>query len=60
MSGEEKVEAVFVELAAIITLQGMDRETKLGGYPSEEMCEGGERVGLQTKRKSPNKMGKII
>jgi hypothetical protein len=30
----------------------------LGGDPDEEVCEGSERVGLQSKRKSPNKMEK--
>jgi hypothetical protein len=33
---------------------------KLGGYLGEEVCEGGERVRLQPKRKSPKKMRKII
>jgi hypothetical protein len=57
---KERTGGVVVELAAIVTLQGTDRATKLGGYPDEEVCEGGERVGLQPKRKSPNKMVKII
>jgi hypothetical protein len=35
-----------VELAAIITLEGTDRATELGGDPSEEVGKGGERVGL--------------
>jgi hypothetical protein len=60
MSEKERAEDVVVELAAIITLQGTDRGTKLGGYPGEEVCEGDERVRLQPKRKSPKEMGKII
>jgi hypothetical protein len=50
---------VVVELAAVVTLQGTNRVTELGGYPGE-VCEGGECVRLQLKRKSPKKMGKII
>jgi hypothetical protein len=60
MSEKERTGGVVVELAAIVTLQGTDRSTKLGGYPGEEVYEGGERVRLQTKRKNPKKMGKII
>ena len=46
---------VVVELAAIVTLQGTD-QAELGGDPGEEVCEGGERVRLQTKGKSPKKV----
>jgi hypothetical protein len=60
MSEKERARGVIVELAAVVTLQGTDRAVKLGGDPGEEVCEGGERVGLQSKRKSPKKMGKII
>jgi hypothetical protein len=60
IGGKERTGGVVVELAAIATLQVTDRATKLGGYPGEEVCEGGERVGLQPKRKSPKKIGKII
>jgi hypothetical protein len=59
MSEEERTGGVVVHLATIVTLQSMDRATKLGGYPSEEVCEGGECVRLQPKRESPEKMGKI-
>jgi hypothetical protein len=51
---------VVVELAAIIALHGADRATELGGDPGEEVCESGECVGLQPKRKSSEKMGKVI
>jgi hypothetical protein len=51
---------VVVELAAVVTMQGTDRAVKLGGDSGEEVCKGGERVRLQPKRKSPNKMGKSI
>jgi hypothetical protein len=60
MSEKERTGGVVVELAAIVTLQGTYRSTKLGGYPGEEVCEGGECVRLQQKRKSPRKMGTII
>jgi hypothetical protein len=43
---EEGARGVVVELAAVITLKGTNRTTKLGGDPSEEVSEGGERVGL--------------
>jgi hypothetical protein len=46
------VGGVVVEHSAIVTLQGTDRATKLGGDPGEEVREGGERVKLQQKRKS--------
>ena len=45
---------------AIVTLEGTDRATKLGGDPSEEVGEGGEHVGLQPEWKSPKKVRKII
>jgi hypothetical protein len=32
----------------------------VGGNPSEELGEGGERIELQMKRKRPKKMGIII
>jgi hypothetical protein len=37
MSEKERVGGVVVELAVIITLQGTDRATKLGGYPGKEV-----------------------
>jgi hypothetical protein len=60
VSEEERTGGVDVELAAIVALQGTDRVTKRGGYPGEELCEGGECVRLQPKWESPDKMGKII
>jgi hypothetical protein len=57
---KERTGGVVVELATIVTLQCTDRATELGGYPGEEVCEGGECVRLQPKRKSQKKMGKII
>jgi hypothetical protein len=60
-TGEEELpRGMVVKLAAVVTLQGTDWAVKLGGDPGEEVCEGGERVGLQSKRKSPKKMGKVI
>jgi hypothetical protein len=58
MSEKERAGGVVIELTAIVTLQGTDWAVKLGGDPGEEVCEGGERVGLQSKRKSP-KNGKF-
>jgi hypothetical protein len=55
---KERTGGMVVDLMAIVTLQGTDRATKLGGYPGEEVCEGGECVRLQPKMKSPKKMGK--
>jgi hypothetical protein len=58
MSEKERARGVVVELMTIITLHGMDRATKLGGYLGEEVCEGGEHVRLQPKRKSLKKIEK--
>jgi hypothetical protein len=46
---EERVRSMVVELAAIITLEGTNRATELGGDPGEKVGEGGECVGLQLK-----------
>jgi hypothetical protein len=51
---------VVIELAIIVTLQCTNWATELGGDPGEEVCEGGKSVGLQPKRKSPEKIGKVI
>ena len=58
MSEKEGTRGVVVELATIVTLQGTDQATKLGGDPGEEVSEGVKSVGVQPKRKSPEKMGK--
>jgi hypothetical protein len=58
MSEEERPGGVVVELATIVTLQSTDWATKLGGYPGEEVCEGGECARLQPKRESPEKWEK--
>jgi hypothetical protein len=60
VSEEERTGGVVVELAAIVALQGTDRATKLGGYPGEELSEGGKRVRLQPKGESPKKMGVVV
>jgi hypothetical protein len=60
MREKEGAKGAIVELAVVVTLKGTDRAVKLGGDPDEEVCEGSERVGLQSKRKSPKKMGKVI
>jgi hypothetical protein len=51
---------LFKPFLTIVTLQGTDRAVKLGGDPGKEVCAGGERVRLQSKRKSPKKMGEVI
>jgi hypothetical protein len=48
---EEGAGGVVIELSTIITLQGTDRATKLGGDPGEEVWVGGECVELQPKGK---------
>jgi hypothetical protein len=60
VSEEERTGGVVVELAAIVALQGTDRAPKQGGYPSEEVSEGGKHVGLQPKGESPKEMGVVI
>jgi hypothetical protein len=55
---KERPGGMVIKLAATVTLEGTDRATELGGYPSKEVCESGECVGLQPKRKSSKKMGK--
>jgi hypothetical protein len=60
VSEEERTGGVVVELAAIVALQGTDRALELGGYPSEEVSEGGKRVGLQPKGESPKEMGVVV
>ena len=60
VSEEERAGGVVVELAAIVALQGTDRAPELGGYPGEEVSEGGKRVGLQPKGESPKEMGVVI
>jgi hypothetical protein len=51
---------VVVELVAVVALQCTDRALELGGYPGEEVSEGGKRVGLQPKGESPKKMGVVV
>ena len=60
MGEEEGARHIIVKLVTIITLEGTDRATELGGHPSEEVGEGAERVGLQSKWKSPKKMGEVV
>jgi hypothetical protein len=51
---------VVVELAAVVALQCTDRALELGGYPGEEVSEGGKHVGFQPKGESPKKMGVVV
>jgi hypothetical protein len=56
MGAEEGTRCVVVELATIITLESTDWATKPSKDPGEDVGEGGERVGLQPKRESPQEM----
>jgi hypothetical protein len=58
--GEEGVRGIVVELTTIITLEGTDRTIDMGGDPGKEIGKGGERVRLQPKRESQNKMGVVV
>jgi hypothetical protein len=58
--GEEGARCIVVELATIITLKGTNQAMELGGDPGVVVGEGGECVGLQSKRKSPKKVRKTI
>jgi hypothetical protein len=60
VSEEERTGGVVVELATIVALQGTDRAPGLGGYPGEEVSEGGKCVELQTKGESPKEMGVVV
>jgi hypothetical protein len=55
MSEKERTGGVFVELAAIVTLQGTDWATTLGGYPGEEVCESGQTLTEEEKSKENGK-----
>jgi hypothetical protein len=57
---EERAGGVVIELMAIITLEGTDWATELGGDPGEEVGEGGGCVGLQPKWESLEKMREIV
>jgi hypothetical protein len=52
---EKGVRGRVVELATVITLEGTNRTSELGGDQ-----EGVECIRLQSPRKSPNKMRKVI
>ena len=54
------VNSNIVKLFAVVSLQGKDGTTKLGGDIGVKGGECGEGVGLATKRKSPHIMRKII
>jgi hypothetical protein len=60
VSEEERTGDIVVELAAIVALQGTNWAPELGGYPGEEVSEGGKRVRLQPKGESPKEMGVVI
>ena len=49
-----------IELAPIVTLDGLDGEAELSGHPGEEVTERGKGLRLSTQRKSPGIMREII
>ena len=51
---------MVVELTAVVALQSTNPALELGGYPGEEVSEGGKRVGLQSKGESPKEMGVVV
>jgi hypothetical protein len=53
---KERAGGIVIEITTIITLEGTDWATELGGDPGEEVGEGGGCVGLQPKWESPEKM----
>jgi hypothetical protein len=50
--GEEGARGGVFELATIVTLEGTNQATELGGDLGKEVGEGGERVRLQPKQES--------
>ena len=57
---KERMRGGVVELAPIVTLNGLNGTTKLSGHPSEEVRERLESIRFQAQGKSPGVMGKII
>jgi hypothetical protein len=58
--GEKGARGKIVKLTTVITLENMNRATKLGGCPSKEVGEGGKGIGLEPPRKNLEKMREII
>jgi hypothetical protein len=57
---EEWPRGVVVELTTVVALQSTNRALELGGYPGEEVSEGGKRGRLQSKGESPKKMWVVV
>ena len=49
-----------IELAPVVTLDGLDGEAELSGHPGEEVTERGKSLRLGTQRKSPGIVREII
>jgi hypothetical protein len=60
MGEEEGTGRGVVKLPPVVTLDSPDGASKLGGYPSEKVRKGGERIRLQAQGKSPQVMGVVI
>ena len=57
---KERTRGGVVELAPVVTLNGLNGTTKLSGHPGEEVRERLESIGFQAQRKSSGVMRKII
>ena len=57
---EERARGGVVELAPVVTLNGLNGTTKLSGHLGEEVGKRLESFGFQAQRKSPGVMGKVI
>jgi len=60
MGEKERARRGVVELATIVTLNGLNGTTKLSGHLGEEVGKHLESFGFQAQRKSPGVMGKVI
>ena len=60
MGEEERARGGVVELAPVVTLNGLNAMTKLSGHPGEEVGKCLESFGFKAQRKSSRVMGKII
>ena len=59
-SEEESAGSGVIKIFAIVTLNGLDASTKLGGGIGEEVCERAVSIRLEALRKSPQIVSAII
>ena len=55
-AAEEGMGGGVIELTPVVTLDGLNGEAELSGYPGKEVEEGGEGLRLGAQRKSPRVM----